>query len=62
MLLYWCFDLVLLFLSLGQRQEKIGVFDSAIIIGGFLFSIGLLYLISEIAYVQEKQIQLEETS
>lgn len=62
MLLYWCFDLVLSVLSLGQRQGKIGVFDSAIIIGGFSVSIGLLYIISEIAYVQEKQIQLEETS
>ena len=62
MLLYWFIDLVLLVLSLGQRQEQIEFFSSAITIGVFLFSIGLLYFISEIAYVQEKQIQLEENS
>lgn len=62
MLLYWFVDLVLLVLSLGQRQEQIGFFSSAIMIGGFSFSIGLLYFVSEIAYVQEQQMRLEETS
>jgi len=61
MLLYWFLDLVLLVLSLGQRQEKVGIFTSSIMVGVFSFSIGLLYLISEIAYVQEKRTQLEET-